>query len=98
MAGRSQWYAAVAAVALPVLALAAGPGCGQSVGDCVETFQFEGTVVHEGWSQSECDDWCNTVNVGVHLSCYFSGALASPTGPSTRREGPEGDSATPRRS
>jgi hypothetical protein len=86
VARRSEWWAAVAAVGLPVLALAAGPGCGSSVGDCIETFEFEGTVVREGWTQSECEEWCNTVNVGVHLSCYFSGAVAAPTGPSTRRE------------
>jgi hypothetical protein len=94
MSRRAKWSTAFSVVAVPVLALLAGPGCGESVGDCIETFQFEGTVVREGWTRSECEDWCNTVNVGVHLDCYFSGALASPTGPSTKREQVEADTAS----
>lgn len=57
-----------------VLALM-GTACGESTGDCVQVYEFEGTVRKSGYTRSECNEECATI--GRTLSCTFEGRSQS---------------------
>lgn len=69
------------ALGLPLLVTLAilATGCGGSTGDCVEVFQFEGTVRKGNYTRSECEDECNAI--GRALQCFFDGSITAPFGP-----------------
>lgn len=60
-----------------VVALALmGTACGESTGDCVQVYEFEGTVRKSGYTRSECEEECAII--GRTLSCTFEGRSQSP--------------------
>ncbi len=83
---KGRWTDTLPALVVPFLALAAlsTMGCAASVGDCVQVYEFEGTVEKPNYTRAECEEECSII--GRTLQCFFAGHVAAPTGPSLRRE------------
>jgi hypothetical protein len=76
----------IVTLALPLLTAAVLmlTACGTSVGQCVATYEFEGEVRKDGYTQQECEDECSII--GRTLSCYFDPRVSDPMEVSARRE------------
>lgn len=83
---KGRWTETLPALVIPLFTLAAlsTMGCAESVGDCVAVYEFEGTVTKSNYTRAECEEECSII--GRALQCYFDGHVATPTGPSLRRE------------
>ncbi len=73
------WIDPARALALPLTGVLVffAIACGEASGDCVEIFEFEGTVVLADFTRSECEEHCAAI--GRAQQCFFDPSVAGPT-------------------